>query len=187
MAPPRRPPNKFQDRGDHAALLIEHLGIVREVLVDYKDLPLALKDRWCVARRKNGYLAVTRCSWVEGRQRTLYLSREIMDAPVHLIVDHVNRNSLDMRRNNLRLLPPALNTQNVGANRGNRTGIRGVTFENGKYRARVSLGGVIHSLGKFDSAEDAGLAASLFRSKHMPATIEDCPARKQFSAKGPRQ
>jgi len=47
-----------------------------------------------------------------GRIKTIYLHREIMNAPAGLLVDHKNNNSLDNRRNNLRFATRCQNMWN---------------------------------------------------------------------------
>jgi hypothetical protein len=86
-------------------------------VVDAEDYAYFSQWRWCptkacrIARRKT-YLR---------RQignRTLYLHVEIMQrvepapSPAHIIVDHMNGNSLDCRRANLRWATPSQNAKN---------------------------------------------------------------------------
>lgn len=172
---PHLPPNRFVIRGDHAVLLIDHLGSTREVLMDLEDLESVTRHRWCIARTSPRYLQVRRNAWVEGQQRTEILARFLMDAPDGMFVDHINRNPLDMRRHNMRVVKPSLNNQNRGPGRNNKTGLRGVTLTGGKFIARVNFQKKIHNLGTFDTPEKAAEAARLFRIAIMPGVVEDCP------------
>jgi hypothetical protein len=45
-------------------------------------------------------------------RKTLYLHRELLNAPDDKIVDHESRNTQDCRRNNLRLMDPSGNSRN---------------------------------------------------------------------------
>jgi hypothetical protein len=71
-------------------------------------------------------------------------------------VDHINRRRADNRWANLRDVNRSRNNLNRG------TTIRGITFENGAYRARLGCDGVTRHLGRFATrkeAEDARRAA----------------------------
>lgn len=48
-------------------------------------------------------------------------------------VDHINRNPFDNRRSNLRLATPTMQAINTRIHAHNTTGIKGVSFSNGKY------------------------------------------------------
>lgn len=81
-------------------------------------------------------------------------------------LDHINRDPLDNRICNLREADRIDNCRNVGgwSNKASRLPL-GVTFDRtrGKYMARASLDGVSKNLGRFDTAEDAALAAKKAR------------------------
>lgn len=89
---------------------------------------------------------------------------------VGLEVDHVNRNRLDCRRANLRPATRKQNTQNVGPQARNVSGLRGVHWDkaNGRWKAAVRVDGRLHALGYFDTAEAAHAVAASFRAAHMP-------------------
>lgn len=90
------------------------------------------------------------------------------------VVDHINRNKLDCRRANLRVVTAAENAQNVGPRHGklkfNTSGHRGVFFEKsrGKYVAQVGR----IKLGRFDSLDEAAIVAKEYRLKHLPFSTE---------------
>jgi hypothetical protein len=71
--------------------------------------------------------------------------------------DHINRNSLDNRRNNLRVCSQAENLRNRAAPRANTSGFKGVSWHKkaGKWVARLVFEGKYHHLGLFTRAEDA--------------------------------
>lgn len=114
-------------------------------------------SRWTWRLSRHGY--AVRSEHRDGKKRTVYLHRELLNPPNGLVVDHINRNPLDNRRANLRLATPSQNNAN-SARRENRTGYRGVYphRQSGKYVAQISVSGRIKSLGLHDTPEAAALA-----------------------------
>jgi hypothetical protein len=87
--------------------------------------------------------------------------------------DHVNRDPLDNRRCNLRVVTHAQNAQNQGP-RGTSSRHRGVGLfkRTGRWRARVKIDGTEHHLGYFSSEEEAHAAAVARRCELLPFTVE---------------
>lgn len=73
-------------------------------------------------------------------------------------VDHINGNALDNRRSNLRVATPIQQQYNRKVSSLSKTGFKGVSFEYGKYRARIRKDGEHISIGMFDTPEDAARA-----------------------------
>jgi hypothetical protein len=87
--------------------------------------------------------------------------------------DHVNGDTLDCRRSNLRIASHAENGQNVPAI-GGASSHRGVSWESqtGRWRAIVQLNGKKVRLGRFDDEDAAASAVRAYRLAHMPFTNE---------------
>jgi len=87
-----------------------------------------------------------------GKRSVLYMHRAIVKPPMGYVVDHINGDSLDNRRENLRVCTVRENT----ANRAFATacGFHGVRKHGARWQARL-LG---KSLGMFDTAEEAARA-----------------------------
>lgn len=95
----------------------------------------------------------------KGRRGTVYLHREIMQAGEHDIVDHIDHNTQNNRRNNLRLCTLNENMWNKVPASINKTGYKGVKKDEwGGYRASIQANHKRLPLGKFDTAEEAALA-----------------------------
>lgn len=90
------------------------------------------------------------------------MHRSIMDAPSGMDVDHINGNTLDNRRSNLRVVTHKQNLRHRahGANRNNAVGVRGVTWDKmrAKFVAGINVDGKRLNLGRFGSL-DAAIAA----------------------------
>lgn len=94
--------------------------------------------------------------------------------PTGFVIDHINRNRLDNRRDNLRAIPSGANAQNVGAYKNSRSGVRGVFWDASrrKFVAQVRHAGRNHNLGRFDSMEEAKAAVIVGRKRLLPYSIE---------------
>lgn len=97
-----------------------------------------------------------------GKQITQYLHREILglEPGDPRQVDHINGNTLDNRRENLRICDCTENNCNVPCRSNNTTGYKGVGWrkERGKYRARIKLNGKETHLGYYDDPVIAAIA-----------------------------
>lgn len=145
-------------------------GSVRAyALVDADDAERFGGYRWCLASM--GY--ARRTVRVEGRSVAVYLHREIAGATAGQDVDHINRDRLDCRRANLRLVTRGENLQNVTARPGT-SEHRGVSWHAGtqRWRACVKAAGRQHHLGLFDSEEEAAAAARLARARLLPMAVD---------------
>lgn len=128
-----------------------------EFLIDEEDIPILADYRWFIIAPRSIY-----CRYVVRRMNIL-LHREILPPPPGLVVDHINGNTLDNRRSNLRCITHA---QNMAHHhnyhyRRSKTGYIGVyETANGRFNALISDGvpRKLRSLGTFDVAEDAARA-----------------------------
>ena len=111
---------------------------------------------------------MVRASRKGGNPRTtIYLSREIMNAPKGKLVDHVNGNQLDNQKQNLRLCTHAENLQNRGPTKSNTSGFKGVCFDKNlkKWRAQIGFKMKRRYIGSFNTKKEAALAYDRFTRK----------------------
>jgi len=108
-------------------MIIEFQG--HEINLDEEDQDLLGAGTWNVCDCA-GYLYLMKSGGVP-------FHRIITNAPVNSIVDHINKNTLDNRKENLRLVTKSENGQN-SKQRGGTSQYRGVFKRGDKYRAYIN-------------------------------------------------
>ena len=148
-------------------------------LIDVDALPIvhAHEGTWFpyYNRTSHSYYVKTNTSKrarVEG-PKSIRMHRIIMNAPKGMFVDHINHDTLDNRRSNLRIVTLAENQQNrKGAQRNNKgSGIRGVYPHQGKWVAAIHINGRKKYLGIFNDIEDAAVCSEQARQRYMPFSL----------------
>lgn len=135
-------------------------------LIDDADLPLVSQHRWRLFGR--GYVQST----IDGTPVSLHRFLLGLGHGDPREGDHINRDKLDHRRSNLRIVTQLHNAQNVPA-RGP-AGVRGVCFDKrrGLWFARAGIAGRYHYVGRFATLDAARAAVEAYRAAHMPGSIE---------------
>lgn len=89
-------------------------------------------------------------------------------------VDHINRDRLDNRRSNLRLVTAAEQAQNQGSSRGSSSKYRGVVWHRriGKWQASIRIDNRLTHLGYFTDEDEAGRVAQEARLRLMPHAVD---------------
>lgn len=128
-------------------------------IVDDEDYDTLIGFKWCYSSKsKNdrGY-AVRRNPETGGM---IYMHRQIMQSPTGTVTDHINWDTLDNRRINLRVCNMSQNGSNRPKNKNNRSGFKGVYKMTGrnKFAAIIHLNRIGKYLGSFDTAEQAHAA-----------------------------
>jgi hypothetical protein len=80
--------------------------------IDEDDLTLVSQFRWYANPSLSGFYAMTKVRRPDGRFTTLYMHRLITGAQKGKEVDHINRDTLDNRRANLRVGSHKVNMEN---------------------------------------------------------------------------
>lgn len=119
------------------------------------------------------------CRWEtdNGVQVTVLLHRELLDLPRHssgIEADHIDGDSLNNRRVNLREATHAQNHQNRKSVTGATSAYRGVHWStrNRKWRATAKINGQRYELGLFSDELEAARSVSVWRQEHMPYAVE---------------
>ena len=122
-------------------------------LFDIEDAPVIQSRVWY--RDKDGYLVS--CYYYNGQKRFVRFHRIIMHALPGQVVDHINKNRADNRKQNLRCCDRAENIRNRGLYSTNTSGVTGVFYDNqrGKWVASITFNNKRHLLGRFETKEGA--------------------------------
>ena len=94
------------------------------------------------------------------RRGFIYLHRSITGCPDGLVVDHINGDTLDNRRSNLRICTRGENARNQQLSCSNTSGFKGVTRSGPKWHAQISAGPGkrrVH-IGNFKTPVEAAMA-----------------------------
>lgn len=141
-------------------------------LVDFCDYERLTNLAWHKSR--NGY--AVRNQWCGDHQEGRYMHREVLQiAKGDRHVDHINRNRLDNRRINLRLVTKAQDRQNTSGKKvGASSPYRGVCWDKrkGLWMAKAKLDGRMHFIRYSKDELEAAQAASDWRKEHMPYSNE---------------
>lgn len=126
---------------------------MKKILYSKEDAQLVERFNWGVAT--TGYARCTKAGY------RIMMHRLIMNANPDQIVDHINQNKIDNRRENLRFVnrsQNAINSKTVWSN--SKTGVKGVSFRKGRglYEAYITRNGKTVKLGYFKTLEQAKTA-----------------------------
>ena len=158
--------------------MTKEIGLTRGyvALVDDEDYEWLSQWKWHAAAYSRGQWYAIRlclrgeCDHSNGRKwrHRVWMHRVLMNAPGGLDVDHINGNTLDYRRENLRICSQADNNKNVCRRRDNRSGYRGVYWNKEKRRwcSLISCDGIRIYLGAFDDVKDAARAYNAAAIEH---------------------
>jgi hypothetical protein len=129
-------------------------------LVDNEDFELLSKHKWYALRCKStGRYYVRRHYSINGKQRVCIMARELMGLKYgdKRKVDHINHNTLDNRKENLRVCSNAENGHNRVSNYGV-SRYKGVSKSRKNWMSRIMLNGKRIYLGYFKNEKDAAMA-----------------------------
>lgn len=147
-------------------------------IIDLDDLQRVLDFpySWCAGYRKNtdswyARATIHKLEKVNHNSHGIYLNYFIagVNSSDGYCVDHINHNTLDNRKDNLRVTETIYNTKHrKGRNSNNKSGYRNVCWlkTEGKWCVQLQINGKNTRLGLFDDVDEAGKYAEEMRYKY---------------------
>lgn len=134
-------------------LEVKTKGIIYKVILDEDDFYKLSKNKWYMF--SSGYIG--RNAIINGKNVTIFIHREIMNPCKENDIDHINRNKLDNRKENLREVSHKKNTENRKIQNNNNSGYNGVCWskQKNKWKAQITHNQKHIHLGFFVKIEDA--------------------------------
>lgn len=149
-----------------------------QVIVDFEDIPVVGGSRVILSRGGAGGGLYPR---IFRNGKMLRLHREVVSASANMQVDHINGDTLDCRKCNLRIATPQQNRANSEPNAG-KLYPKGVSLQRGRFLAQLGRGEGYPYLGKHESVEAAheaycGAAERLHGEFFNPGERPSCKCR----------
>lgn len=130
------------------------------VLVDNEDFELLSKYSWY--SDSHGYAITSKKP--NGKRIRILMHRFIMSPSKGMEVDHKDRNRLNNQKSNLRICTVTQNRRNIGRNKVNKSGYKGVSWHinTNMWETRINFNNHKLFIGYFKSKRHAALAYDLW-------------------------
>ena len=153
-------PNEYHIKGDITIIDLydRHCNKVAEAIIDTEDLNKVKHIKWRLS--SSGYAMNS----PKYKNSTIDMSRIILDTDQ--FVDHINHNTLDNRKSNLRIVTKSQNAMN--------SNFKGVSFQKNKYYAHIKIDQKMINLGTYVYQEEAYYA----RWYAEVLLFKDCPKQE---------
>lgn len=140
-----------------------------EVAVDDEDYAELATYKW--HRHHLGYaqrLVYKYISKGQYSKKSVLMHRHIMKPPKNMVIDHINRDKLDNRKINLRVVTQAENTFNKGIQSNNKSGYRCIHWDNTrkKWVVQVKILNKNKFVGRFGDFQEAIRARDSYELTH---------------------
>jgi len=130
----------------------------KTTMVDDEDYDDLIKYHWYAKKNKNHFYA-ERTFKKDGKWLCIQMHKQLLGelTTEGTLRDHKNRNSLDNRRENLRIVSNSVNTHNGILMRNNNSGYRGVSWhkKKNKWSAYIKVAGKQYYGGEYEDIMDA--------------------------------
>lgn len=133
------------------------IGRGARTLISEDDLELVSQHKWCINKKEAG----KKTSYVRLMDDSKKLHQLLMgEAPEGHVIDHINGDGLDNRRENLRFCTHGENHANESKRQGGSSVFKGVGYDASreKWSAKLMVNGQTRNLGRFDREVDAARA-----------------------------
>lgn len=131
----------------------------RHAKVDADDFYKLSGHKWLVSKSRKRFYAARNIRKEDGKRTIIRMHKVILKAPKGFEIDHINRNTLDNRKKNLRIVTHSQNMKNYGSI-GGTSKYKGVSFrrKRKKWTAQLFTNGKQTFIGDFNSEIDAAVA-----------------------------
>lgn len=129
-------------------------------IVDDEDYDRINKYKWQAVPNRDKWYAKRSFTVGKCKRIGVRLHRFILNAPPDKDVDHINGNTLDCRKSNLRICNESQNAQNRGKTKSNTSGFKGVSYKkkNHKWYSQIMFDKHNYHIGYFNNPVDAAIA-----------------------------
>lgn len=135
-----RTPNQITIVGDHAEVdLYSKNQVVAKVKISICDIDKVSQLKWSLDRQ-----------YARNAKTKMLMHRYITDAPDWKFVDHINGDTLDNRRENLRVVNPFINAVNK-----TKTMKRGIRQRGNKFYVRIGKDNKQYYIGSYNTYDEA--------------------------------
>lgn len=148
-------PTIIEYHEDYAKIINPNTKDKSEFLIDIEDISL-IKDKWCSVNNM-GYVQL------EYKNKKVLLHRLIMNVleeSINIDIDHINHNTTDNRKVNLRIASRSENKRNVLKQKNNTSGYKGVCWDRSKnkWQSGITVNNKSIFIGRFDNKLEAAQA-----------------------------
>ena len=144
-----RTPNEIIEYEDYAEMLLYNNKneVVASTKIDLDDIDKINKYKWCIqAGRGYSYIMNSKLG---------QLHRFLMNCPSDMQVDHINHDTFDNRKENLRICTLQENSWNSKIQTNNSSGYTGVKQKGDNWEAQIVINKRTIKLGIFPTKEEA--------------------------------
>lgn len=150
-------------------------------IVDDEDFEYLSKFKWCVSENNcSGKFYAQRRSDKASGLKVISMHRLLSKANVGEVVDHINGNSIDNRKSNLRTCSIAENSRNANRPVNNTSGYKGVYWDKSKnkWTAQIKFEKATIPLGRYHDIIEAAKAYNAAAIKYHGefANLNQIPA-----------
>ena len=131
----------------------------KTIIIDNEDKELFDSYKWCLIKARMKAEKYYVATFIN--KKTVYLHRLVINAEKGQIVDHINSNSLDCRKINLRISDYSKNRYNANPSINKKSKYKGVYIRKGrnkKYYSMIQMNNRVIYLGSFYTEEEAAEA-----------------------------